>query len=275
MIVGLALATICLWIFFFIRRRRRRRRIDHETAVSASLAAAGYNRAPIDDEEDIGPGPGMRERFNSMGSHPTISTPITEDERATEATAAATSADLYDPYADFGRPIGGVTGYSLARSDSPGQHGRDGSYSSGHTSGMGRPPGAGSPPRYSTGSMDPLLTGATGAPQGTPGASVSHTPTLPTRSPKRMAPAVQFQQSQQSAVANSTRGSDDRSSSPDDRLDPTLASLGDRPNKQDLRDDMDYSRPVLEVRSVVVFTPCPNLTSLIPRCGTARTIHND
>ena len=235
MIVGLGAATICLWIFFFIRRRRRRRRIDHETAVSASLAAAGYNRAPIDDEEDFGPGPGMRERFNSMGSRPTISTPITEEERVADAAAAV---NLYDPYADFGRTTGGVAGYSLARSDSP-SHGRDSSYSSG----MSRPPGAGNPPRYSTGSTDPLITAMPAAP---PGPSAQPAPTLPSRSPKRLAAtAVQFQPSQQSTVATSTRGSDDRSSSPDDRLDPTMVSLQrDRTNSQDLRDDMDYSRRV-------------------------------
>ncbi|KAI9460603.1 hypothetical protein BJY52DRAFT_1262693 [Lactarius psammicola] len=242
LIVGLAAASICLWIFFFIRRRRRRRRIDHDTAVSASLAAAGYNRAPIDDEEDFGPGPGMRQRFNSVGSHPTISTPITEEERAAEA--AATSTGLYDPYTDYARPVGGAAGYVPARSDSPSQHGRDNSYSSG----MSRPPGAGQPPRYSTGSLDPLLAGMVAAPQGTPGPSVLPTPTLPPRSPRRLA-AAHLQQSQEKAVASSTRGSE-RSSSPDDRLDPALATLhADNAKSQDLRDDMDYSRPVLEVRN--------------------------
>jgi hypothetical protein len=206
--------------------------------VSASLAAAGYNRAPIDDEENFGPGPGMQERFNSMGSRPTISTPITEEERVAEGAA---SDNLYDPYADFGRTAGGVAGYSVARSDSPSQYGRDGSYSSG----MSRPPGVGNPPRYSTGSTDPLITAMPAAP---PGPSAQPAPTLPTRSPKRLAATVvQFQPSQQSTVATSTRSSDDRSS-PDDRLDPAMVSLQrDRTNSQDLRDDMDYSRRVLEV----------------------------
>jgi len=241
LIVGLGAATICLWIFFFIRRRRTRRRIDHETAVSASLAAAGYNRAPIDDEEDFGSGPGMRDRFDSMGSRPTISTPITEEERVAEAAAVV---NLYDPYANFGRPTGGAAGYSLARSDSPSQYGRDGSYSSG----MSRPPGAGDPPHYSAGSTDPLFAGM---PAAAPGTSAQPTPTVPLRSPKRLAATVvQFQPSQQSTVATSTRGSDDRSSSPDDRLDPALAPLqGHRTYNQDLRDDMDYSRPVLDIRN--------------------------
>ncbi|KAH9081632.1 hypothetical protein EDB83DRAFT_2333945 [Lactarius deliciosus] len=242
LIVGLAAASICLWIFFFVRRRRRRRRIDHETAVSASLAAAGYNRAPIDDEEDFGPGPGMRERFNSMSSHPTISTPITEEERAAEG--AATSATLYDPYTDFNRPVGAVSGFVPTRSDSPAQRGQDNSYSSGTSR-----PGTGHPPRYSTGSLDPLLVGMAAAPMGTPGPSVppTPTPTLPPRSPRRPT-AVHLQQSQENAAA-STRDSD-HSSSPDDRLDPALASLQtDHTKSQELRDDVDYSRPVLEVRN--------------------------
>ncbi len=245
LIVGLAAASICLWILFFVRRRRRRRRIDHETAVSASLAAAGYNRAPIDDEEDIGPGPGMRQRFNSMGSHPTISTPITEEERVAEAAAGSTA--LYDPYTDYARPVGGVAGYVPARSDSPAQHGRDSSYSSG----MSRAPGPGHPPRYSTGSLDPLLAGIVAAPLGTPGPSVPPTPTLPPRSPRRLA-AAHLQQSQENPVPSSTRDSK-RSSSPDDRLDPAMATLQvDITKSQELRDDMDYSRPVLEVRLAVV-----------------------
>lgn len=247
LIVGLAAATICLWIFFFIRRRRRRRRIDHETAVSASLAAAGYNRTPIDDEDTFGPGAGMRERYNSMGSHPTISTPITEEERAAEAAAVA---HFYDPYADFGRPVGGIAGYAPVRSDSPSQHGRDSSYSSG----VSRPPGSVNAPRQSTGSLDPLLAGMAAPPPGPPGPpeySDQSGPMVPARSPRRLADA-KIQPLQQIAAANSARGSDGRSSS-DGRLDPALTSSNtDRTNSQDLRDDMDYSRPVLEVRPVVV-----------------------
>ena len=252
LIVGLAAATICLWIFFFIRRRRRRRRIDHETAVSASLAAAGYNRTPIDDEDDFGSGARMRQRFNSMGSHPTISTPITEEERAAEAVAVA---HHYDPYADFGRPVGGISGYAPVRSDSPSQHGRDSSYSSGTS----RPTGSVSAPRPSTGSTDPLLTGMAATPLGPPD-YVESTPVVPARSPRRLADAKV--QPSQIVIAHSARHSDDRSS-PDDRMDPALtSSQTERTDSQDLRDDMDYSRPVLEVCQVVVYCftpdiPCP------------------
>jgi hypothetical protein len=65
--------------------RRRRCRIDHQSEVSVTLAAADYNRVPIEDE-DLGPGSGMRQRFGSFSSHPTISTPTTDEERAADAT---------------------------------------------------------------------------------------------------------------------------------------------------------------------------------------------
>jgi hypothetical protein len=251
LIVGLAAAAICLWIFFFIGRRRRRRRIDHETAVSASLAAAGYNRAPIDDEDDFGPGTGMRQRFNSMSSHPTISTPITEEERAVEAAAVA---HFYDPYADFGRPVGGISGYAPVRSDSP-SHGRDSSYSSAAS----RLPASVIASHRSTGSSDPLLTGMVASPSGPPEYYQSN-PTVPPRSPRRLVDS-KIPSMQQIAVAGSARDSDGRSS-PSDRLDPTLTSsqTGSRTNSQDLRDDMDYSRPVLEVCQVVVTLTAPDIT---------------
>lgn len=51
-LVGLAAASILLFIFFAVRRRRRTRRLEHDTAVSATLAAAGFNRAPLDDDDD-------------------------------------------------------------------------------------------------------------------------------------------------------------------------------------------------------------------------------
>lgn len=64
-IVGLAVATICLWTFFFIRRKHCRRRIEYASEVSATPAAAGYNRVTIDNE-DLGPVPGMRQWFGSL-----------------------------------------------------------------------------------------------------------------------------------------------------------------------------------------------------------------
>ena len=43
--------------------------LEHDSAVSATLAAAGYNRAPIDDE-DLGPS--MSQRSAMQGSRLTL-----------------------------------------------------------------------------------------------------------------------------------------------------------------------------------------------------------
>ncbi|KAF5312261.1 hypothetical protein D9619_003542 [Psilocybe cf. subviscida] len=51
-LVGLAFVSILLFIFFAVRRRRRTLRIEHDTAVSASLAAAGFHRTMLDDDDD-------------------------------------------------------------------------------------------------------------------------------------------------------------------------------------------------------------------------------
>jgi hypothetical protein len=175
LIVGLAAATICLWIFFFLRRRRRRRRIDYDSAVSASLADAGYNRAPIDDE-DFGPAPGMRQRFGSLSSHPSLTTPITDDERAAESTVP--SVNLYDPYAEYGRPVAG-SGYIPARSSSPSQHSRDRAAEGTYTTGASRRSGSAHVPDHGSGSIDPLL------PQTIPHPYTLSFPTVPPRNPNR------------------------------------------------------------------------------------------
>jgi hypothetical protein len=176
LIVGLAAATICLWIFFFIRRRRRRRRIDYASEVSATLAAAGYNRAPIDDE-DLGPGPGMRQRFGSFSSHPTISTPITDEERAGDP------ANPFDPYAEYGRPVAG-SGYIPARSESPSLYSRDRRAEGSYTSGGSRPGGGSHVPQHNTGSADQLLSGGI-PPHAIPEPFPLSSPIVPPRNPKR------------------------------------------------------------------------------------------
>ncbi len=205
LIVGLAAATICLWIFFFIRRRRRRRRIEHQSEVSASLAAAGYNRAPIDDE-DLGP---MRERFGSLGSHPTISTPITDDERAVDLPGGP--MNLYDPYAEYGRPVGG-SGYIPARSESPSQYSRD-RVGSSYTSAGSRP---GHVPQHSTGSVDRLLSGIPS--QAIPEPFPLSSPIVPPRNPKR-------QEAQ-------GRGSGSNSPNPFDPPPPDYRAAGGRDQKR-------------------------------------------
>ena len=179
LIIGLAAATICLWIFFFCRKRRGRRQIEHDIAISQSLAAAGYNRAPIDDEDF---GPGMRQRFGSLSSHPTIGTPITDEERAADAGPGA--VNLYDPYADYGRPIGG-SGYIPARADSPSQHSRDRTADDTYSSGASRRTGSMHISQHGSGSGDPLLASMALPPHAIPQPFTLTNPTVPLRNPKR------------------------------------------------------------------------------------------
>ena len=196
LIVGLAAATICLWIFFFIRRRRRRRRIDHQSEVSATLAAAGYNRAPIDDE-DLGPDPGMRQRFGSLSSRPTISTPITDEERAADATGP--TAHLYDPYVGYGGPVAS-SGYIPARSESPSLYSPDRRVEGSYTSGGSR---RGShAPQQSTGSADQLLSGGI-PPHAIPEPFPLSSPAVPPRNPKRQETPSWVQSQDSSSMSGS------------------------------------------------------------------------
>jgi hypothetical protein len=67
--------SILLFIFFAVRRRRRTQRIEHDTAVSASLAAAGFHRTMLDDDDDPAHsnstrGSHVRSRFGSGALDP-------------------------------------------------------------------------------------------------------------------------------------------------------------------------------------------------------------
>lgn len=301
LIVGLAAASICLFLFFFIRRRRRRRRIDHDTAVSATLAAAGFNRAPLvdPDDEDDGYGKGMGSGPPStsleMAQHGGFGSASraslrggqglpTDDEMEVGASGAP-----FDPYggtAYAGGPSStGLSGagYIPARTASPppegaappvlAHHQAQNSYSSsGGNSGPGRASSMGHIPRYSAGSYEPLLANM-GSSSGTPtpttpgateylagsreanvsGSSDNTTaPLVPPRNPKRLADTGRA-----GTGATGTTGTGEgyesgyetdelgSGSKPDARLDPG-AALG---RSKTVRDDVDYSRRVLEVRN--------------------------
>ncbi|KAF8560331.1 hypothetical protein OG21DRAFT_1480156 [Imleria badia] len=72
-VVGLASASIMMWILFAIRHRQRMRQIEQDSAVEAVVAAAGLNRAPLDDgdEDDspISPNTHTRHQFSSGMGH--------------------------------------------------------------------------------------------------------------------------------------------------------------------------------------------------------------
>lgn len=68
-LVGLAATSILIFVFFYIRRRRRRALVEHDTAVSATLAAAGFTRRALDDDLDEAPG-SANTRFRDSDGDP-------------------------------------------------------------------------------------------------------------------------------------------------------------------------------------------------------------
>ncbi|KAH7916447.1 hypothetical protein BJ138DRAFT_995763 [Hygrophoropsis aurantiaca] len=264
-VVGLAAASIFLWILFAIRRRHRQRRIDQDTAVEAAVAAAGFGRAPLDDDNDRGgKSPHTHSQFSSemgqrsslfgyipagTGSSPTGPKPMP----GPYDDYAAEEPGHFNPYAEYlgdpGPPPATRDGYVPARTASPppgasristavdgvdefGDNSRERNSSYGHT------------PTYSAGSYEPLLAAYAAQTSAQPENNRSP-PTPPPRNPQRHidnAPGHADEAAQRDSTAYA---SDDT----DDRLDPDMlqrtksGSLG----SVDLRDEEDYSRPVLKV----------------------------
>ncbi|KAJ3720013.1 hypothetical protein C8R42DRAFT_643306 [Lentinula raphanica] len=130
-LVGLAATSIIIFLVFYIRRRRRRALIEHDTAVSATLAAAGFTRRALDDDIDDGPGSTATGRYrdsdgdpfgaNRSMSHSAGSGGVLEmNQRSSSHLSGRNSAysanfanngNGYNPYAEFGYtvPIGPST----------------------------------------------------------------------------------------------------------------------------------------------------------------------
>lgn len=257
LVVGLAATSIVLWIFFFIRRKRRINRIDHDTEVEAAVAASGFGRAPLDDDNDYRGAQSpqshslssaqMAQRGSPVGYIPNGSgLPIAG--QPVSGGAFDDDSAAFNPYAGYvveGLPSNG--GYMQARGASPpleaeqqgppssaglndiGDSSRDRKSSYGHT------------PTYSVASYEPLLAAYTQGSSAERGASSPPTP--PPRNPARRA----HLDSVASRPANNSLDG-----GADDRLDPEIRrrtrsnSLG----SDDLKDEEDYSRPVLTVRNM-------------------------
>ncbi|KAI6047662.1 hypothetical protein EDC04DRAFT_2619411 [Pisolithus marmoratus] len=247
-VVGLAATSIILWILFALRRRYRMRQIEHDSAIQAAVAAAGFNRVPLDDDED--------DHGRTPHSHSQFS--VEMGQRGSYMFGPLpTAPPLYDdgqggfnPYADYPtsrqgpRHTGGYVptrtaspppgaerpGLSVVGTDEFGSN-RDRKSSFGHT------------PTYSAGSFEPLLSGYGQTSEPAPNGP----PTPPPRNPKRLADASNVHNQR-----SHTLGDDSSNGGTDDRLDPDIRkrtrsnSLG----TANLRDDEDYSRPVLTVRNM-------------------------
>ncbi|KAG2369343.1 hypothetical protein BDR07DRAFT_650522 [Suillus spraguei] len=257
LVVGLAAASIVLWILFFIRRKRRISRIDHDTEIEAAVAASGFGRAPLDDDNDYGGARSPQSHSLSSAQMVQHGSPVgyISDGSGLHTTGQPVSGGPFDddnvpfnPYAGYvveGPSASG--GYIQARGTSPppeaeqqgppssaglhdiGDSSRDRKSSYGHT------------PTYSVASYEPLLAAYTQGSSAERG--VSSPPTPPPRNPARRA---HLDSVTSHPVNNSSDGGTD------DRLDPEIRrrtrsnSLG----SDDLKDEEDYSRPVLTVRNM-------------------------
>lgn len=261
-VVGLAAASIFLWILFALRRRRRTRRLEHDTAVSATLAAAGFHRTPLDDDDENENANGSRRsRFGSPEVE--MQNRASSGFASTILSGARTSTyldslqqddpDAFNPYreyvADNSATVSGTnppfpaipSGPYRDRTSSGGEHTHEHSAS---------------------GSYEPLLASYYRQEQAASLPVLTSPPNLPPRSPLRLSdagrspplgvlsktlpdisPAEKISKTDDACVSSENVG--------DERLDPSLRQRmneeTDRASQRDLRDEEDYSRPVLGV----------------------------
>ena len=223
-----------------IRRRRRTELLEHESAVAATLAAAGFNRSPLDDEDDPAlesghsrhgsTDPFLRERSSSSGL---VMSSIPSAGRITTGL----DYDPHHPYSDSvfpandGRVPSPPFVYRPYRprstSDSMGEN------ISGHN------------PQLS-GSHEPLLATYNRASRPSTGGSLP-----PQRLPEVVIdpPAVPDRSSSPCSVYYSSESTGDH------RLDPILRQKfqDDADSSRDVRDEEDYSRPVLGVCALLLW----------------------
>lgn len=268
-VVGLAIAAIAAWIFIALRRRRRTRKIESDTAISASLAAAGFKRPALEDEDEDG----FDVRSPSASTHLGGMT-----QRSGSGLGTNYDGD-FNPYVGFGpgRNTMERDGYAPARTSSPpllpplpfgistnhSPSPSDDDAAETLRDGGNRHSGNG---HVSSSSYEPLLANFAAA--GVGGSSDVTPPTPPARNPQRLTDMLSASPQTSPVLGGflSKKDEPDRASSEyssesadhDDRLDPGLkrrvrAEDDERSHvasTTDLRDDEDYSRPVLVVRNM-------------------------
>jgi len=271
-LVGLSVVAICLGIFFVIRRRRRTQKLERDSAVSASLAAAGFKRTDLEDDVDFGRHSRVTSADLEMG------------QRSTSGFGRSDNGELFDPFAGYAAASYGARGgareggYIPAAPMSPTLPflGMNAYLDSGRLSDNengGRDRRISGTGHTSTASYEPLLAYATAPSPSLENGDDNRPPTPPPRNPLRMhhgsqpgSPSGTQTYDFSKAVPDIRPPGHDRVSSEysnesadhDDRLNPGLmrraraGSIGDSAN--DLRDDEDYSRPVLAVRNMTTFT---------------------
>ncbi|EGO29291.1 hypothetical protein SERLADRAFT_433297 [Serpula lacrymans var. lacrymans S7.9] len=267
-LVGLAAASIVLWIFFAIRRKRRVRQLEHDTAVEAAVAAAGFGRSRLDDDNDNDPNgtsgsyhnrtsqfsSEMGQRSSLLGFPPgaSASSPVSPAARSSGRYDSYLGEDPegYDPYAGYADgqavlraaregyiptrtaspPPGAAPGDPVIFGDDVGTGSRDRHSSSGHA------------PTHSAGSYEPLLA--------------AYAQSSPPTDNSPVAPSHQRLADSSSALFDESRfpystGSSEEGNA-DERLDPSIRrrTRTDSLGSNNLRDEEDYTRPVLKVRNM-------------------------
>lgn len=252
-LVGLATASILLWIVFAVRRRRRNAKLEHDTIVSATLAAAGFHRAPLDDGDDSDMdnsrkvGSQMNQRSTSgLALRTPSSVPSAVRTSAYVDPHHLDDAEASDPYYDF-IPGGVREGYIPSASIPP----YGGVYGSGadHVNHL---------TSHSAGSYEPLLASY-------------HRSTQPPSPPPRIAlrlsdagrtppiiPHPSGLLDPDCSENNPAGGASSFLLQCDERLDPEiqqrLSGHADDASETGFRDEEDYSRPILGVRgSCIIF----------------------
>lgn len=164
-VVGLASASIMMWILFAIRRRQRMRRIEQDTVIEAAVAAAGFNRAPLDDDDEgdspISPdirrqvSSGMDQRTSLLGLGGSGSLPTSARLSDVPDDPARDSANSHPGYPVEHGASGHPEGYAPARTTSPLPRARQ--FTDDLGSSRDRKSSYGHTPTYSAGSFEPLL----------------------------------------------------------------------------------------------------------------------
>lgn len=267
LLVGLAVASILLWILFAIRRRRRTQRLDHDTAVSATLAAAGFHRTLLDDDDDQ-PGGSHRSPFGSSDLEMIQrSSAIGTSSSAPSAGRASAYLDSthpddpepFNPYIDYNPPSVAREGNPSRPNSSPPPAAFYNSPYRDRTDSGTAGDHVGHSASHSAGSYEPLLASFQQSASlsfpiqpGDPSSSRPHHSQKPSDASQ---PLIVLTPDSEHLPADNhvTNNSSLRYSSEsvaDDRLHPGLRlrlNGEDRASTRDLRDDEDYSRPVLGV----------------------------
>ena len=227
-LVGLAAFSIILWVFLAIRSRRRTQRLDHDAAIAATLAAAGFHRTPLDDDDD----PAENSSRSRYGSPDAFLRPRRSSSglaMSSIPSAGRTSLALFHddndirPSSDYIVPAGSRDGYI----SSPPFIYRT------RSSNAMRQNFTGHTPQHSGGSHEPLLS--------------SYNNHSPPQGPSDAPKALSDKPPQLEAIE--TPSVYTLESIADHRLDPKLRQRlqDDADSFRDLRDEEDYSRPVLGV----------------------------